>query len=100
MFTLLTAAAQPASTQNLTQLFLPFIIMLAIFYFILWRPQSQQQKKRKQMLTELQKGDRIVTVGGIHGEVTGLKDDVLTVRIADKVEVKLSKSAVGQVLGK
>ncbi|MGE5575868.1 MAG: preprotein translocase subunit YajC [Syntrophothermus sp.] len=99
MLTLLTAAAQPASTQSLTQLFLPFIIMLAIFYFILWRPQSQQQKKRKQMLSELKKGDRIVTVGGIHGEITGLKDEVVTVRIADKVEVKLSKSAVGQVLG-
>ncbi len=99
MLTLLTAAAQPASTQSLTQLFLPFIIMLAIFYFILWRPQSQQQKKRKQMLSELKKGDRIVTVGGIHGEITGLKDEVVTVRIADKVEVKLSKNAVGQVLG-
>ncbi|MBI2915057.1 MAG: preprotein translocase subunit YajC [Firmicutes bacterium] len=73
--------------------------MFVVFYMLLWRPQQQQQKRRREMLASLKKGDRVVTAGGIHGEITGMKEDTLTVRIADKVEVKISKSGVSQVKG-
>ncbi len=76
---------------------MPFAVMLAVFYFVLLRPQQQQQKKRKAMLEAIKKGDKIVTVGGIHGEVTNAKGEELTVRIADKVEIRLSRSGIGQV---
>lgn len=78
---------------------LPFVLMFAIFYFLLIRPQQKQQRKRQEMLNSVKRGDRIVTVGGIHGEVTGVKDDVLTLRIADKVEIKINKAGVGYIKG-
>lgn len=91
-------ATDPAQPNWFSAL-LPFILMFAIFYFILLRPQQQQQRRRRQMLEALKRGDKVVTIGGIHGEITAIKDDVLTLRIADKVEVKLSRSGVGSVRG-
>ncbi|HHY37705.1 MAG TPA: preprotein translocase subunit YajC [Clostridia bacterium] len=76
------------------------ILLFAIMYFLMIRPQQQQQKRRREMLSKLKKGDRIVTVGGIHATITDVREDELTIRIADKVEVELSKSGVGYVKGK
>ncbi|NLV92109.1 MAG: preprotein translocase subunit YajC [Firmicutes bacterium] len=89
--------AQVSGPAGLISMLMPFIIMLAVFYFVLWRPQQKQQKQRTEMLNAIKKGDRIVTVGGIHGEVTNAKGDEITVRIADKVEIRLSRSGVGHV---
>ncbi|HEX6972368.1 MAG TPA: preprotein translocase subunit YajC [Limnochordia bacterium] len=94
------AATGTAAGGSLLELLLPFVVMFLVFYFLLIRPQQQQQRKRKKMLGELKRGDRVVTVGGLHGEITALRDDVLTLRIADKVEVKISRSGVSHVLGK
>jgi preprotein translocase subunit YajC len=58
------------------------------------RPQSRQQKEQKKMLSQLQRGDAIVTSGGLHGRITGISDEVLTVEIAERVRVKISRSAV------
>ncbi len=80
--------------------FIPFIIVLVVFYFLLIRPQQQQQKKRQEMLASLKKGDKVVTVGGIHGEITEVHDDEVGLRIADKVEIRLSRSGVGRIKGK
>lgn len=74
--------------------FLPIVAMFLLFYALIIRPQSRQQKEHKQMLEQVTRGDQIVTQGGIHGKVTGIADDVLTVEIADRVRVKLNKSAV------
>lgn len=81
-------------------LILILVVPFVIFYLLLWRPQQQQQRRREQMLRALKKGDRVVTVGGIHGEITAIKDDTLTVRIADKVEVRMNRSGVSYVKGK
>ena len=80
--------------------FLPFIVMFAVFYFLLIRPQQQQQKRRQALLDSLKKGDRVITVGGIHGEITDLKGDVITLRIADKVEIRLARAGVSIVKGR
>lgn len=80
--------------------FVPLIIVFVVFYFILIRPQQQQQKKRQEMLSQLKKGDKVVTVGGIHGEITEVHDDEVGLRIADKVEIRLSRTGVGRVKGK
>lgn len=77
----------------------PFIIMIAVFYFILIRPQQQQQKKRREMLDGIKVGDKVVTVGGIHGEITQVKEDEVRLRVADKVEITLNRSGVGQIKG-
>ncbi len=74
--------------------FLPIILLFAIFYFLLIRPQQQQQKKRKEMLSNLQKGDRVVTIGGIFGIIKEIRDDTLVLRIADNVNVKMARTGI------
>ncbi len=76
------------------------IAMLAIFYFLLIRPQQKRQKEHKQMMANLQKGDTIFTAGGLRGKITGLDENVITVEIADRVRVKVNRSAVGGLVSK
>ncbi len=74
--------------------FIPLILMFVIFYFLLIRPQQKKTKEHRQMVSNLKKGDRIVTSGGIHGRITGMDDLTLTVEIADKVRVKVARGNV------
>ncbi|MFC1814976.1 preprotein translocase subunit YajC [Thermodesulfobacteriota bacterium] len=74
--------------------FLPLILMFAIFYFLLIRPQQKKTKQHREMISSLKKGDRIITSGGIHGRITGSSDTTLTVEIAEKVRVKVNRTNV------
>jgi len=74
--------------------FVPLILMFVIFYFLLIRPQQKKQKNLRSMISNLKKGDRIITSGGLHGRITSLDDSTLTVEIADKVRVKVSRGSV------
>jgi preprotein translocase subunit YajC len=80
--------------------FLPLILMFAIFYFLLIRPQQKKAKQHKQLLSALKKGDRVVSSGGLHGVVTGLTDDVVTMEIAPKIRVKVSRGSIAGIAGK
>ena len=80
--------------------FLPLILMFAIFYFLLIRPQQKKAKQHKLLLGALKKGDRVVSSGGLHGVVTGLTDDVVTMEVAPKVRVKVSRGSISGVAGK
>ncbi len=80
--------------------FISLFIVFVVFYLLIIRPQQQQQKKRQKMLSELKKGDRVITVGGIHGEITAVHDDDLTLRIADKVEIRIAKAGIARLKGK
>ena len=80
--------------------FLPLILMFAIFYFLLIRPQQKKAKQHKQLLAALKKGDRVVSSGGLHGVVTGLTDEVVTMEIAPKVRVKVSRGSIAGIAGK
>ncbi len=75
-------------------------ILFAIFYFLLIRPQQQKQKELKAMLANLAHGDMVVTSGGIHGKVVGLTDTIVTLEIADKIKIKISRSFIAAVLQK
>ena len=86
-------------TEQLTA-FWPIILMVVIFYFLLWRPQKKQQKRRQEMLDSLKPGAKIVTVGGVMGTIVALHDDYLVIRVADKVEIRVTRAAVAQVLSK
>lgn len=92
------AAGQTAAGGGVLGLFLPVLIVGVLFYFMIIRPQQKQQKERKAMLDALKKGDRIVTVGGIYGEIAALKEDYVTLKVADKVEIKVSRSGIGHVI--
>ena len=80
--------------------FLPLIIIFAIFYFLLIRPQQKKAKLHKQLLADLRKGDKVVSSGGLHGVITGLTSDVITMEISPKVRVKVSRGSVAGVLRK
>ena len=82
--------------------FLPLLLIIFIMYFLMIRPQAKKQKDHKAMLEKLEKGDKILSTGGIVGTIAGIKeaDGLLIVKIADNVKVELSKSAVAQVLKK
>jgi preprotein translocase subunit YajC len=80
--------------------FIPLILMFAIFYFLLIRPQQKKAKAHKQLLSSIKKGDRVISSGGLHGVVTGLTDDVVTMEIAPKVRVKVSRGSISGITGR
>jgi preprotein translocase subunit YajC len=74
--------------------FLPMIAIIAIFYFLMIRPQQKQAKMLKEMRSALQKDDKVVTSGGIHGVISNLKGDVITVKIADGVKIDVDRESL------
>jgi preprotein translocase subunit YajC len=79
---------------------LPFIIIFAVLYFLILRPQSKKQKERQKLLEALQKGDKVVTIGGVHGKIMGFKDDDKTViiKVDDNVKLDVDRTAISNVL--
>ncbi len=75
----------------------PLVLMGLLFYFMLYRPQKKQQKQRNDMLNALKEGSKVVTIGGLIGEITKIHDDKITLKIAENVEVQFIKSAVGHL---
>jgi len=75
-----------------------FGTIIAIFYFMIIRPQQKREKERKAMLSALKKGDKVVTSGGIHGSVSGLDDKTVLVQIADNVKIKVDRGAITAVV--
>jgi preprotein translocase subunit YajC len=76
------------------------VVVFAIFYFLMIRPQQQKQKEIKKMRESLTHGDMVVTVGGIHGKVTALTDTIVTLEVAEKVRIKISREYIGAVTQK
>ena len=89
----LAGLAQAQQPSAWTALF-PFLIVLAIFYFLIILPAQRQRKRQQQMLRALKSGDKVVTSGGIYGTIVGLKDDVVQLRIADQVRIEVARSAI------
>jgi preprotein translocase subunit YajC len=87
---LFVQAAQPSAIG----LFLPLILIMVIFYFLMILPAQRRQKKVSQMLKSLKTGDKVVTSGGIYGTIVGLDDESVQLRIAEQVKVKVTRSAV------
>jgi preprotein translocase subunit YajC len=85
---------QGAETMNVINTVWPFLLMGLIFYFMLYRPQKKEQKKRADMLSALRRGDKVVTLGGICGEITKVNENHVILKIADDIEVKVIKAAI------
>jgi len=77
--------------------FLPFIAIIAIFYFLIIRPQNKKQKETQKMLSALKKGDRIVTIGGIHGTIQSVKEQSVIVKVDENTKIEFSRSAVSGI---
>lgn len=89
----LTASA--STTGSLISMILPFVIVIAVFYFLMIRPENKKKKALNEMRNELKIGDEITTIGGIVGKVVHIKDDLITIETSeDRVRVQLTRWAV------
>lgn len=93
------AYAASGATNDLAS-FLPLIIIFVLFFFMIIRPQMKQAKEHRNMVAALQKGDEIVTSGGIVGKITKVTDNFVTVEIADNTEIAVQKHAIQTLLPK
>ena len=75
----------------------PIVLMGGVFYFMLWRPQKQEQQKRKELLDGLKVGDKVITLGGMLGEITQINDKRVTLKLAENVEVEFLRTAIGHL---
>ena len=89
------AAGAPASPLSGI---LPLVFIFVVFYFLLIRPQQKKYKAHQAMIDAVEKGDDIVTGGGIHGKVIKVDDSTATVKIADEVDIKIERSTISNVL--
>ncbi|MDR0389717.1 MAG: preprotein translocase subunit YajC [Spirochaetaceae bacterium] len=87
-----SGAAAPGFTQ-----FIPLVLIVVIFYFFIIRPQSKKQKETQRMLGALKKGDKIVTIGGIHGVVQSVKEGTVIIKVDENTKMEFTRSAVSQV---
>jgi preprotein translocase subunit YajC len=94
------AEAAAAAPENGIMSFLPLIALVAVFYFLILRPQSKRAKEQKAMIMALQRGDEVATVGGEVGTVSKVFDQYLSVELAENVVVTVQKSAIQSVLPK
>ena len=88
-----------AEAPNMLVTMFPFILMFVILYLLIIRPQQKKQKDHQRMVDELKKGDRVVTSGGVHGTITGIKDQegILVVQVAKEVQIEVSRGSISRV---
>ncbi len=94
---LLQAAGAASGSQTLMSV-VPFILIIAIFYFFIIRPQNKKQKETQKMIDALKKGDKVVTIGGIHGLVSQTKEKTVIIKIDEGVKIEVNRSAIAGVV--
>lgn len=96
------AMAAPSGGQggspNWYSTLVPLVVIFGIFYFLMIRPQQKQQKKHREMISAMRKGDKIVTRGGMHGTIYGIADNVVTIEVADNVKIKFNREAISAIV--
>ena len=80
--------------------FVPFILIFVIFYFLLIRPQKQKQKKLQLQVDAMRPGDKVITAGGIHGLITGIKKQSVTVKVDNNTKIEFEKGSIATVISK
>ncbi len=84
--------------QNPIIMIVFMVLFIAFFYFVVIRPQNKKKKEAENMLKAIKKGDKVVTIGGAHGKVVTVKDDVVVLKIDDNAEITFDKSAIARVI--
>lgn len=108
MFSLISAMASTVTSDTgttaagggLGSTLIMFAIIIAIFYFLIIRPQKKRDKEAKDMLSAIKKGDKVVTIGGIHGTVAVVKESTIIIKVDDNTRIEFSKNAISSVLNK
>ncbi|MEI7422740.1 MAG: preprotein translocase subunit YajC [Prolixibacteraceae bacterium] len=94
MSTLLFIIAQAPPQQSMLGMFLPLVLIIVVFYFFMIRPQMKRQKETQKFRDALQRGDKVVTSGGIYGRIDEIKDQIIFLEVAPNVKLKVDKSVV------
>jgi preprotein translocase subunit YajC len=89
-----TTGAQGEATGGGTSMLIMLVAIFAIFYFLMIRPESKRRKERQAMIDSLARGDKVVTIGGLYGEVQDVHDDKIVMKIAENIKVEVAKSAI------
>ena len=100
MNSLVLMAADSASSASLTSSLIMFAAIILIFYFLIYRPQKKRDKEAKAMLAGMKKGDKVVTIGGIHGTIVTVKDKTVVIKVDDSARIEFSKEAISSVTSK
>lgn len=91
------AAGSSGGGGNILITLAPFIIMFAVFYFLLIRPQQRKSKVRNSMLSSLKKGDKVTTIGGLHGTILEISDDIIVLRVNDVTKLTFDRASINNV---
>ncbi len=86
-----------AGGMGAIQQFIPLILMFAIFYFLLIRPQQKKAKEHRLLLENIKKGDQVITAGGVHGKITSVEDGIVGLEVATGVVIKITKSYIATI---
>lgn len=97
LFILAQAEVAP-NTSNPIVMIVFMVLFIVFFYFVVIRPQNKRKKEMEKMLNELRKGDKVVTIGGVHGKVVSVRDDVVVLKIDDNAEITFDKNAIARVI--
>lgn len=94
---ILAMAPQGEGGGSMVSTLIMFGAIFAIFYFMIIRPQQKRAKERDRMLSEVKKGDKIITSGGIHGTVAGIDEKTVLIDVGNNVKIKMERSAIGSI---
>jgi preprotein translocase subunit YajC len=97
MFYLAEAPAGPAGIEGMMVTYGPLVLMFVVLYFLLIRPQQKRQKNRNMMLLNLKKGDKVSTIGGMHGTIVEITDDIVVLKVNDVSKLTFDRSAINAV---
>ena len=95
---LLQTAPNASQSGQFGSLILTVVLMIGIFYFFLIRPQNKKQKEMEKMLAALKKGDKVVTIGGIHGVVSSTKEKTIILKVDDNTKLEFNRAAIASVV--
>ena len=88
------AGSAPSASGSLLGTLFPFLLIIVIFYFFLIRPQNKKQKETEKMLNALKKGDKVITIGGIHGVVSSVKEKTVILKVDDDCKMEFNRTAI------
>ncbi len=94
------AGGAESTTGSMVTTFITFGLIILVFYFLIIRPQKKKEKDAKEMINAIKKGDKVVTIGGIRGTVTSVKDDAVVLKVDDNAKIEFSKGAISSVINK
>ena len=89
--------APPQEGGNAFMSFLPLVAIIGIFYFLIIRPQSKKQKETQRMLSALRKGDKVITVGGLHGVIQSIRETTVILRVDENTKLEFNRAAIANV---